>query len=140
MILIILDASSLYPIAKKARDSPVTVSRKLLGSRAVILDLAIYESINALLVEYRRGLIREPGKIVSALTTVASVIPAIRISQEDIQGIYKVARETQLTSYDAAYVYYARKYGSKLVTSDREILDRAGDVAINTIEWIEKGV
>ncbi len=136
--MIILDASSLYPIAKKAKDSPVTISRKLLGSGAVILDLTVYESVNASLVEYRRGLISKPEKIISAITTIASIIPIIRIKQEDIQDIYQVARVTGLTSYDAAYVYYARKHRAKLVTSDKKILDRAEDVAISTLNWINQ--
>ncbi len=136
--MIILDASSLYPIAKKAKDSSVTISRKLLDSGAGILDLTIYESVNATLVEYRRGLISKPEKIISSIMTIASIIPVIRINQEDIQDIYEVARETGLTSYDATYVYYARKHRSKLVTSDRKILDRAGDVAISTLNWINQ--
>ena len=44
-----------------------------------------------------------------------------------------------LTAYDAAYVHFARVKGGRLITSDGELLRKAGDVAVELKEWL-KGV
>ena len=119
----LLDASALYPILEK----PSHYISVLEDS--VILDLTLYEIGNAALVAQRRGLLGNYRSFLKSFSKAASMLPIERISPEDIEGIGRVAEETGLTYYDAAYVYMAERLGLTLVTEDREILEKAPHVA-----------
>jgi predicted nucleic acid-binding protein len=135
--LIILDASALYPLAKLLRNRVEEAAEKLLQEDVAILDLTLYEAANAAIIEARRGLIREPRRMIEAITRLAEQLKIIRTRPEDIEGISSEAERLGITAYDAAYIYYARLQGAKLVTSDKEILSKARDVAVSTEAWIE---
>ncbi len=137
--MIILDASALYPLAKLSSTDPSSIAERLLREEAAVLDLTLYEAANAALIESRRGLVRDPAGLVAAVSKLASSIKIIRVDYRDVAEIVGLADELGLTVYDAAYVYYAKRYGAKLVTSDQEILGKAGDVAIETGEWLRRG-
>lgn len=119
----LLDASALYPI--------ITSPHQYLGvlEDSAILDLTLYEIGNAALVSWRRKLLRSYTEFMKAATKAMRLLEIIRLGPGDLEGIARVAEETGLTYYDAAYVYTARRRGLTLVTEDTEILGNARDVA-----------
>ena len=119
----LLDASALYPIII----SPYQYVDVL--EEAAVLDLTLYEVGNAALVSWRRGLLRSYTEFMKSATKAVRILEVIRLGPEDLEGIARVAEETELTYYDSAYVYAARRLGLVLVTEDTEILRKAGDVA-----------
>jgi len=119
----LLDASALYPIIT----SPYQYVDVL--EEAAVLDLTLYEIGNAALVSWRRGLLRSYTEFMKSATKAVRILEVIRLGPEDLEGIARVAEETELTYYDSAYVYAARRLGLVLVTEDTEILRKAGDVA-----------
>lgn len=48
----------------------------------------------------------------------------------DFPGIFSIALESDLTFYDASYVWLARERGLKLRTRDKGILRKCPDVAV----------
>jgi len=134
--MIILDASVLYPLAKLSRDRVTTVADRLLREGATVLDLTLYEVANAAIIEARRGVIREPQRLVKAVSRLAEYLSIIRIEAKDLEAISKLAEELDLTAYDSAYIHYARKYKAKLLTNDKEILMKADDVAVSLDAWL----
>ncbi len=120
MTRLLLDASALYPLAKLLASEP-RVAERVAGD-AAILDLTLYEACNAALVEHRRGLIRDPSRVCSYVSALASVVEVVRLDPDWLPDILRVALEKRLTFYDAAYVYVASIHGYTLVTEDREIL------------------
>lgn len=135
--MIILDASALYPLAKLLHSDAMRVAEKLLEEEVAVLDLTLYEAANAAVIEARRGLIREPHRLVAAVSKLARHLAILCVKPEDLEAISKLAEQLGLTAYDAAYVYYARLHGAKLVTSDKEILVKARDVAVDTSTWLQ---
>ena len=136
--MIILDASALYPLAKRSHRAPAEVAERLLAEEAAVLDLTLYEAANAALVEARRNVVQDPHRLVAAIARLAENLTLLRVSPGDLGAIGRLAAELGLTVYDAAYIYYSRLHGAKLVTGDKEILARAGDVALSVDEWLAR--
>jgi len=136
--LIILDASALYPIAKSVREGVTEPIRQLLEEGVAVLDLTLYEVVNAAVIEARRGRIRDVGQVVTAVSKLAKYLTIIRVGPEELKHVSELSEQLGLTAYDAAYVYYARLRKAKLLTNDGEVLEKAGDVAIST-EWLRRG-
>ncbi|BES81816.1 PIN domain-containing protein [Pyrodictium abyssi] len=113
------------------------VAEKLLEEEAAVLDLTLYEAANAAVIEARRGLVQEPHRLAAAVSRLAGHLAVLRIKPEDLEAISKLAEQLGLTAYDAAYVYYARLHGAKLLTSDKEILAKARDIAVGTSAWLQ---
>jgi len=130
--LIILDASALYPIAKSIRKGATEPIKQLLEEGIAVLDLTLYEVANAAVIEARRGKIRNLEQVVTAVSKLAKYSTIIRVEPEDLKHISTLGEQLGLTAYDAAYVHYARLRKAKLLTNDKEILERAKDVAIDT--------
>jgi len=65
-----------------------------------------------------------------ALSEIVSTITLVKMAPEDIVEVGGLAEKTGLTFYDAAYVYVAKKLNLKLITEDREVLEKAGNQAI----------
>jgi len=136
--LIILDASALYPLAKLSLSDPTLVAEKMLEEEVTVLDLTLYEAANAVIVGARRGLVSEPGRLIRAISEISKLLPVIRIDPSDLKGISELAEQMGLTVYEAAYVHFARVKGGRLITSDGELLRKAGDVAIELKEWLKR--
>lgn len=88
----------------------------------ILLDLSYYELVNT---EVRRlGL---PWDEVQAdLRTLSDLtFPTIRIDEELAIETARVAEETGLSGYDAAFVAASAFMQAPLVTTDREIVERA---------------
>lgn len=109
----LIDTSAIYDmISKKEADSI---------RQAFILDLTIYEFANVIWKQHKfRKLEKKDCDILIENFTKLG-FKMIRINPEDIQTISAIAIETGITVYDAAYVYYAEKFGLKLVTSDQKL-------------------
>ncbi len=136
--MIILDASALYPLAKLASGSPEAVAERLVAEEAAVLDLTLYEAANAAVIEARRGLVEGLGRVLRSLALLAESLTVIRVEPSDVEAIGRLAEEMRLTSYDAAYVYYARRLNALLVTGDRELLRKAPDVAVEVEAWLRR--
>jgi predicted nucleic acid-binding protein len=88
----------------------------------ILLDLSYYELVNT---EGRRlGL---PWEDVQAdLRTLSELtLPTMRMDEELAIETAKVAEETGLSGYDAAFVAASAFVQAPLVTTDREIIERA---------------
>ncbi|BEP17847.1 type II toxin-antitoxin system VapC family toxin [Pyrofollis japonicus] len=119
----LLDASVLYKVLENPRRYVEFVEE------SAILDLTIYEVGNAVMVSARRGLIDDPLGFLRGFKEVVGLVEVIPITVNDIGEIAKIALETGLTYYDAAYVYKARRHNLVLLTEDKEILRKAPDVS-----------
>ena len=136
--MIILDASALYPIAKSIRKCLTESIKQLLEEGIAVLDLTLYEVVNAAVIEARRGRIRNLEQVVTAVSKLAKYLTIIRVEPEDLKHISALSEQLGLTAYDAAYVHYARLRKAKLLTNDKELLEKAKDVAIDA-EWFRRG-
>jgi len=87
-----------------------------------VLDLTHYEIANALrtAVQVKKYMSRDDARaIIHAFKE--QLIRTIRIDIEDVDGIEKLAEELNIRAYDAAYIYFAERYGLELITADRRL-------------------
>ncbi len=104
------DTSELFEMLRKGE--PVS---------GYILDLTIYEFINVVWKHVRRGTIDREEGLDLIESFLEQDIDVIRVDQEDGKEILSLALGTGLTVYDAAYVFYAKKYGLELRTRDEKL-------------------
>jgi predicted nucleic acid-binding protein len=122
----VLDASSIVKMCLtrglKPPQNPTTI------------DLAKYETFNAILVLSRRGLLRdeEVSRVVGYAERVLSKIKALNIDIREMREIYETARQYGLTVYDASYLYTAKKLGGVLITEDRELLSKSKQLGVES--------
>lgn len=115
----LFDASALVNLVKKGRVKPL--------ARGATIELALYESLNAVWKEYRLlGRIDEETalRFVDVISSVFSVIEVLSVKSLE-RGIFELAARDGLTVYDASYLYAAMKNSYTLVTDDRELRSRA---------------
>jgi predicted nucleic acid-binding protein len=117
--LYLFDASSIVNLIKRGSLRPL--------SRGITLDLAVYESLNAIWREYKllgRLDLETARLLVEVLQRVFSIMPL-----ESIEGfeeeVFQLAIKENLTVYDAAYLFVAIKHNLTLVSDDRELLNKA---------------
>ncbi len=100
----LIDTSALYDI--------IAEGKKI--ENFFILDLTLYEFGNALWKN------RKNQKCPLILKDFRGLdLKIIRIDTKDIVGIFDIAQRNSITVYDAAYAYYAKKYGLELITADK---------------------
>jgi predicted nucleic acid-binding protein len=122
----VLDASSIVKLCLtrglKPPQNPTTI------------DLAKYETFNAILVLSRRGLLRdeEVSRVVSYAERILSRIRILSIDIEEMREVYETARQHGLTVYDAAYLHTAKKLGGVLITEDRELLSKSKQLGLES--------
>ena len=115
----LLDASSIVNLIRRGSIRPLI--------EGVTLDLALYESLNAVWKEHRL-LKRFDRKIASEfLGIISDVFSVIKIASIKgfEEGVFNLALKENVTIYDASYMYIAMKGGLILVTDDRKLKDRA---------------
>jgi len=115
----LLDASSIVNLIRRGSIRPLI--------EGVTLDLALYESLNAVWKEHRL-LKRFDRKITSEfLGIISDVFSVIKIASIKgfEEGVFNLALKENVTIYDASYMYIAMKGGLILVTDDRKLKDRA---------------
>jgi len=122
----VLDASSIVKIcltrSLKPPQNPTTI------------DLAKYETFNAILVLSRRGILKdeEVSKVLSYAEKILNGIKILSIDVGEMQEVYEVARKHRLTVYDAAYLYTAKKLGGVLITEDKELLNKSKQLGVES--------
>jgi len=126
----LIDTSALYPLILTLRDKILLHTDILFA-----LDLTIYEVGNALWREYRRGRIKNLKTTVPLFQEALNSINTLKI--DNIDEVLKIAIDKNITFYDASYIYVAEKTGLKLVTEDKEILEKYGN-AINLKKMLEE--
>jgi len=122
----VLDASSIVKIcltrSLKPPQNPTTI------------DLAKYETFNAILVLSRRGILKdeEVSKVLSYAEKILNGIKILSIDVGEMQEVYEVACKHRLTVYDAAYLYTAKKLGGVLITEDKELLNKSKQLGVES--------
>ncbi len=117
----LFDASSIVNLVKKGKVKPFI--------NGVTIDLALYESLNAIWKEHK--LLKRIDKdiafqfidIISDVFKVLTVIPIKGLEEE----IFNLALEENLTIYDASYLYIAIKNKYTLVTDDQKLMSIASN-------------
>lgn len=115
----LFDASSIVNLVKRGK-----VKVFAAGST---LDLALYESINAVWKEYK--LLKRFDKdsalefigIISDLFNVVNILSIRGLERE----VFEIASKEKLTVYDASYLAKAKKYDFILVTDDDNLRKKA---------------
>jgi predicted nucleic acid-binding protein len=89
---------------------------------------------NAILVLSRRGLLRdeEVYKVLSYAEKILSRIKILSIDIGEMREVYEVAHRHELTVYDAAYLYTAKKLGGVLITEDKELLTKSKQLGVES--------
>lgn len=112
----LLDASAIYPLVLSLGEKFIDYAEKFF-----VLDLTTYEVGNTLVKEFRRGKISNLRAVAEFFNEVFNYVYVIR-ADIDIPKIAELSLSENLTFYDAAYLYTARRLGVKLVTEDRDLL------------------
>lgn len=115
----IFDASSIVNLIKRG------LTRIFVNG--LTLDLAYYESLNAVWKEYKLSRRIDGETAVEYVRVLAMVFRALE--KEGIEGyemdVFKLASEEGLTIYDASYLSLAIRRRLTLVTDDGELRDKA---------------
>lgn len=116
--------------APEEAQAALTLLNRLRDDEALVPDLWHLEVTNALVVGNRRGAI-SAAKVSDFLARLDAL--PIRIdttpAAERKEHLFSLAREHELSAYDAAYLDLAMRTGSPLATFDRRLAaarDRAG--------------
>jgi len=124
--MMLVDAS-VWVAAGAPADTYHRDSRRLtqegVGSIAV-LDLTLYEVANTVGVKYGQPL--EAQSLGQAIITCCDADRIVRMNQDLLSATISVAGKYGLTSYDAAYVAAAERYGWQLVSLDMRDLVSKG--------------
>ena len=76
-------------------------------------------------------------KVLLMIEEVLKEINKVSIQAEDIKNITKIAVKNNITFYDAAYIYIAKKHNYTLVTEDKDLL-KTYSKAITTKTLLKK--
>lgn len=127
----IIDASALYPVLLRLKDSAIA---RLLN-QVRVLDLTKYEIGNA--ARYDKTL----QNATKAMELWGELLESIEEEQiSSLAEVQKIAMKQSITFYDAAYVHVAMTLGMKLVTMDKEMLQKFGELSmgLNDFEVINR--
>jgi len=91
----------------------------LYGELFAVLDLTIYEVGNVVWREYWRGKIVNILPVVKLFEEVLKNLEKLSVG-DVLHEVLNVAVKSNITVYDASYIYVARRQG--LVTEDRDLL------------------
>jgi len=123
----LLDTSALYPLVLQLRE-------KFLEYTTIftVLEQAFYEVGNTIWKEYRRGRIRDPIVVAKLFQEILNNIYVLRI-KDGLHEIMELSINENLTFYDVAYLFAARKYRVKLVTEDSDLLKFPESITIKQL-------
>jgi predicted nucleic acid-binding protein len=113
----VVDASAILAILFGEPDASRVVER--LGARDLAApSLLPYEIMNAAATKVRRGEVTR-----DAADIVVSAFANVRIALHEpaASDLFRLAVETRLTAYDAAYLWLARSLSADLVTLDGKL-------------------
>ena len=132
-MMYLFDASSIVNLIKRGVVKPFAD-----GST---LDLALYESMNAIWKEYKLLNKLDEETAFEFIGVIGDVFEAIKVLS--IRGfedeIFKLSSKEEISIYDASYIYSAMRNRLTLVTDDRVLRDKASKYlrAISSREFIE---
>lgn len=115
----LFDASAIVNLVKRGTLKPLI--------DGVTLDLAVYESLNAVWKEYKvlgRIDLETAKELVELLKGVFDSVPLESAKGYEVE-VFELASKEGLTAYDAAYLYIAMRDGLTLVSDDEELLSKA---------------
>jgi len=115
----LFDASAIVNLVKKASLTAF--------AEGVTLDLALYESLNAVWKEYRllKRIDEDTAlKLAEIISDLFKVIKTLSIKGSE-REILSLASREGTTVYDASYLYTALKNNLILVTDDRKLKEKA---------------
>ncbi|RLF07180.1 MAG: DNA-binding protein [Thermoprotei archaeon] len=119
MVMYLFDASSIVNLIKKGKVK--------LFAKGVTIDLALYESLNAVWKEYTilRKIDKDIAlKFINIISNIFKVIRILSITELE-KEVFSLASKENLTVYDASYLYTAMRNGLILVTDDQKLKDIA---------------
>ncbi len=111
--------------------------RIMVRSRFHILDLTVYETCNVFWKEYSKlGRIdRELAvKSCSLSAKLAKYAVVHSVGELDMERVAKIAVETGIPVYDAAYIELANMLGKPLASHDKDILENAPRYGVDTLD------
>lgn len=118
---VIVDASALAAVLFDEPEA-ASVVQKLRGHALHAPALIDYELVSTALKKVRREPARRPA--VLAALNAARRLP-IRRARPNALEVFALAGATNLTAYDASYLWLSRRLGLPLVTLDRALAEAA---------------
>jgi len=117
--LYLFDASSIVNLVKRGIVTPFAYG--------VTIDLALYETLNAIWKEYKLLRKIDRNTALTFIDVIKDVFNVIRVVS--IRGlekeVFNIASKENLTIYDASYIYIAKRDKLILVTDDRKLEEKA---------------
>ena len=108
-----------------------SVLEKLLEATAIVPPIWPLEVINVLLVAERRERISEADSV--RFLTILSQLPIVieyEKPEQVIRDLLALARQNNLSSYDASYLNLAMRKGVPIATLDKKLIEAAKAVDI----------
>jgi predicted nucleic acid-binding protein len=130
--MLVIDASALAALLMPESGGEEVEKAVKEAERVSTLDLAAYEVENAVWRRVRRGeLSMEEGNVV--VSTLLSLLETFEVFsyREVAADAFKLAVDTGITVYDAAYVVLAKRLNARLLTLDGELLRKFPDVTFH---------
>jgi len=127
----LFDSSAVVNLVKRGKLSPF--------NEGCTLDLALYESLNALWKEHfllkklSHDLLRDYVGLIADLFSVIEVKSVRGLEEKVVENAVKYG----VTVYDSSYLTYAAENGLVLVTDDRKLLDKAKAVEVKSSEFFK---
>jgi predicted nucleic acid-binding protein len=116
----LFDASSLYTALK-------TFKNKLymMAKYSAILDLTFYEIGNAMITEFRRGIIKDWKSTLELWALILKNFKTLELNE--FKSVGEIAVKENLTFYDASYIQASKKNNLTLISDDEELLAKASN-------------
>ncbi len=111
--------------------------RIMVQNRFHMLDLTIYEACNAFWKEYSKleRIDRELAvKSCSLAAKLGRYAVVHSVGELDMERVARIAAETGIPIYDAAYIELANVLGKPLASHDKDILENAPRYGIDTLD------
>ena len=119
----LIDTSALYPI--------LVSGVAFRSDECAVSSLTEYEVGNVLWRESQKKKLKDPRRV--AMIFSEAIGPLKKMEIDSLSNVLVVAIERNLTFYDAAYAYIAEKENMRLVTQDKDLLEKC-KVAISIKE------
>ncbi|MEO7274618.1 MAG: type II toxin-antitoxin system VapC family toxin [Vicinamibacterales bacterium] len=116
-MVVVVDASALAALLF-GEPAQVAVADRLRGAELVAPALLTYELANVAHQKVRRRTLSDTLAL-EALDRFRAL--SVRLEPDEPEDVFRLARDTGLTAYDAAYLLLARRLGAPLVTLDDKL-------------------
>jgi len=128
----IIDASALYPLLRR-----LGVKAAEVLVRFAVLDLTKYEVGNVVWKEYGAGLLKNWEKAMEGWSMIVGSMQKLSIKEEELKEVEGIAIERDVTFYDASYAFIAERKNLKLITEDKDLLNKCRN-AITLENFLKK--